>query len=580
MKKLLVYLKDYKKESILAPAFKLLEALFDLFTPILVANIINTGIQTKDTTYIFHQFLFLIAFALIGLSCSIVAQYYASKSAVGFTTKLRQALFDHIQSLSYTEIDTLTPDTLMTRLTSDCNQIQNGLNLALRLLLRSPFIVFGAMIASFLINVKIAWIFVVTIVLLLIVVFSIMLISIPLFKKVQKALEKVLSLTRENLTGVRVIRAFRKEQDEVKEFNNANTAYTKQNEFVGKISALMNPLTYVIINIATILLIQKGAIQVNLGNLAQGDVVALYNYMAQIVVELIKLASLIITIDKSIACAERVQSILDVNTSISYPAETKEASSRQAITFDHVCFQYASASEESLHDISFSINKGQTLGIIGATGAGKSTIVNLIPRFYDATHGTVSIDGINVKDYTKEDLIHKIGVVPQKAVLFVGSIRDNMKIGNENATDEEIWNALQLAQAKEVVEGKDGQLDYMIEQNGRNLSGGQKQRLTIARAFVKDPEIIVLDDSASALDFATDAKLRAALQTVHKTTVIISQRTSSIKHADLILVLDDGKLVGKGTHEELMNNCHVYQEIYYSQFPEEKPADFKMEVLA
>ena len=574
MKKLLVYLKDYKKESILAPAFKLLEALFDLFTPILVANIINTGIQTKDTTYIFHQFLFLIAFALIGLSCSIVAQYYASKSAVGFTTKLRQALFDHIQSLSYTEIDTLTPDTLMTRLTSDCNQIQNGLNLALRLLLRSPFIVFGAMIASFLINVKIAWIFVVTIVLLLIVVFSIMLISIPLFKKVQKALEKVLSLTRENLTGVRVIRAFRKEQDEVKEFNNANTAYTKQNEFVGKISALMNPLTYVIINIATILLIQKGAIQVNLGNLAQGDVVALYNYMAQIVVELIKLASLIITIDKSIACAERVQSILDVNTSISYPAETKEASSRQAITFDHVCFQYASASEESLHDISFSINKGQTLGIIGATGAGKSTIVNLIPRFYDATHGTVSIDGINVKDYTKEDLIHKIGVVPQKAVLFAGSIRDNMKIGNESATDEEIWNALQLAQAK------DGLLDYMIEQNGRNLSGGQKQRLTIARAFVKDPEIIVLDDSASALDFATDAKLRAALQTIHKTTVIVSQRTSSIKHADLILVLDDGKLVGKGTHEELMNNCHVYQEIYYSQFPEEKPADFKMEVLA
>ncbi len=580
MKKLFIYLKAYKKESILAPTFKLLEAFFDLLTPILIANIINTGIKNNNTSYIFQQFLLLIGLACVGMACSITAQYFAAKSAVGFTTDLRQSLFDHIQSLSYSELDTIGTDTLITRLTSDCNQIQNGLNLALRLLLRSPFIVFGAMIAAFLINFQIALIFLVTIIILLVVVFSIMLISIPLFKKVQKGLDKILSLTRENLTGVRVIRAFRKEEQEINEFDVENQKYTKINEFVGKISALMNPLTYVIINIATIILIQKGALQVNLGNLAQGDVVALYNYMAQIVVELIKLASLIITIDKSIACAERVQSVFEVQSSISYPSTSQITETNEAIAFDHVSFKYEGASENSLNDISFTLNKHQTLGIIGATGAGKSTLVNLISRFYDRTEGTISIDGTDIMNYQKDDLFQKISVVPQKAVLFEGTIRENMKLGNENATDEEIWKALDIAQATEIVKGKDDQLDHKIEQNGRNLSGGQRQRLTIARAFVKDPEIILLDDSASALDFATDAKLRTAISKTNITTVIVSQRTSSIKHADLILVLDDGNLVGKGTHEELMNNCHIYQEIYYSQFPEEKPVDFKMEVVA
>ena len=580
MKKLFVYLKDYKKESILAPFFKLLEAFFDLLTPLLIANIINDGIARNDTSYIFQQFLFLIGLAFIGMACSITAQYFAAKAAVGFTTDLRQSLFDHIQALSYKELDTLGTDTLITRLTSDCNQIQNGLNLALRLLLRSPFIVFGAMIMAFTINAQIALIFLVTIVILLVVVFSIMLISIPLFKKVQKGLDKVLLLARENLLGVRVIRAFRNEERSIGEFDEANTSYTKMNEFIGKISALMNPVTYVIINIATIILIQQGALHVNVGTLAQGDVVALYNYMAQIVVELIKLASLIITIDKSIACAERVQTILDTDNSLSYPTESTTVTSDASIAFDHVSYTYENASEASLEDISFEIQKGNTLGIIGATGSGKSTLIDLIPRFYDASVGTVLIDGVDIKNYTKDDLSNKIGVVPQKAVLFQGSIRDNMKIANENATDEEIWNALEIAQAKEVVEGKEGKLDYMIEQNGRNLSGGQRQRLTIARALVKHPEIILLDDSASALDFATDAALRKALSTLTMTTVIVSQRTSSIRHADTILVLDDGKLVGKGSHDELMKSCHIYQEIYYSQFPEEKPQDFVMEVLA
>lgn len=580
MKKLFVHLKKYKKESILAPFFKLLEAFFDLLTPILIAHIINDGISKGDTSYITQQFIYLILLAIIGMACSITAQYFAAKAAVGFTTDLRQSLFEHIQNLSYRELDTLGTDTLITRLTSDCNQIQNGLNLALRLLLRSPFIVFGAMIAAFTINARIAIIFLVTIIILLIVVFSIMLISIPLFKKVQKGLDKVLLLARENLLGVRVIRAFRNEERSIQEFDEANNSYTKINEFVGKISALMNPVTYVIINIATIILIQQGAIQVNLGTLQQGDVVALYNYMAQIVVELIKLASLIITIDKSIACAERVQSIMDVDNSLSYPESSLTSDSADSITFNHVSYIYQGNSESSLEDISFSIQKGQTLGIIGATGSGKSTLVDLIPRFYDCTEGSVLIDGVDVKEYTRDDLINKIGIVPQKAVLFQGTIRDNMKISNENATDEDIWNALETAQAKEVVESKDGKLDYVVEQNGRNLSGGQRQRLTIARALVKKPEIILLDDSASALDFATDAKLRTALSKLTMTTVIVSQRTSSIRHADTILVLDDGKLVGKGSHEELMNSCHTYQEIYYSQFPEEKPEGFSMEVLA
>lgn len=512
--------------------------------------------------------------------CSFTAQYFAAKAAIGFTTDLRQSLFDHIQSLSYKELDTLGTDTLITRITSDCNQIQNGLNLALRLLLRSPFIVFGAMIAAFTINVKMAFIFVITIILLLIVVFGIMLISIPLFKKVQKKLDKILSLTRENLTGVRVIRAFRKEEAEVSEFEKQNREFTKMNEFVGKISAAMNPATYIIINIATVILIQKGALQVSLGTLSQGEVVALYNYMAQIVVELIKMASLIITIDKSIACAERVQSILDVNTSITYPQTTPLSQSHNAITFSHVSFQYEGASENAIEDISFSLQKGQTLGIIGATGSGKSTLVNLIPRFYDAQSGEITIAGTPIQQYTKQDLSDKIGIVPQKTVLFAGTIRENMKLGNENASDKEIWDALACAQAKDVVESKENQLDAKIEQSGRNLSGGQKQRLTIARALVKKPEILILDDSASALDFATDAKLRNAISKLNMTTVIVSQRTSSLMHADSILVLEDGKLVGKGNHEQLMKNCHIYQEIHYSQFPEEKPDNFKMEAIA
>lgn len=580
MKKLFIYLKEYKKESILAPFFKLLEAFFDLLTPIVVANIINQGVTNHDTTYIFYQFILLIVLAIIGMLCSFTAQYFAAKAAVGFTTNLRQALFDHIQALSYKELDTLGTDTLITRMTSDCNQIQNGLNLALRLLLRSPFIVFGAMIAAFMINAKLSLIFLITILLLSIVVFGIMLITIPLFKKVQKKLDRILSLTRENLTGVRVIRAFRKEEAEVKEFNKQNQAYTKMNEYVGRISALMNPLTYVIINIATVILIQQGAIQVNLGTIAQGDVVALYNYMAQIVVELIKMASLIITIDKSIACAERVQSILDVESSQQFPLETKQNTSQQAISFANVAFRYNDNSENAVEDISFSIQKGQTLGIIGATGAGKSTLVNLMSRFYDAQSGTIQLFGTDIHDYTKRSLNQIIGVVPQKAVLFQGTIKENMLLGNQNATDNDIWQALTIAQAKEVVENKEGQLNAFVEQNGKNLSGGQKQRLTIARALVKKPQILILDDSASALDFATDAKLRSAISTLPMTTVIVSQRTSSLRHADKILVLDDGKLVGQGNHEQLMHNCHVYQEIYYSQFPEEKPADFRMEVNA
>ena len=436
------------------------------------------------------------------------------------------------------------------------------------------------MIAAFMINAKLSLIFLITIILLSFVVFGIMLISIPLFKKVQKKLDRVLSLTRENLTGVRVIRAFRKEEAEVKEFNQQNQAYTKMNEFVGRISALMNPLTYVIINIATVIVIQQGAIQVNLGTIAQGDVVALYNYMAQIVVELIKMASLIITIDKSIACAERVQSILDVEPSQQFPSKTKQTVSQQAISFSNVAFRYNENSENAIEDISFSIQKGQTLGIIGATGAGKSTLVNLISRFYDAQVGKIQLFGVDIQDYTKQALNQIMGVVPQKAVLFQGTIKENMLLGKQDAKENDIWQALSIAQAKEVVENKEGQLNAIVEQNGKNLSGGQKQRLTIARALVKKPQILILDDSASALDFATDAKLRNAISTLPMTTVIVSQRTSSIRHADKILVLDDGKLIGQGNHEQLMQNCHVYQEIYYSQFPEEKPANFRMEVNA
>ncbi len=571
MKKLWIYLKGYEKESIIAPLFKMLEAFFDLMVPIVVASIINNGISQNNMSVVWKNFGLLLVLMMIGLACSVTAQYFASKASVGFGTKLRQALFDHIQSLSYTELDTLGTNTLITRLTSDINQVQTGYNLTLRLLLRSPFIVLGAMIMAFTIDVESAWIFAVVIPILSVVVFGIMIISIPLYKKVQRQLDQVLTAVRENLTGVRVIRAFRKEESEIQSFDEKNTSLTKINSFVGRLSALMNPGTYFIVNVATILLIQKGALRVEMGALNRGNVVALYNYMAQIIVELIKLADLIITIDKSLACAGRISSVLDVKSSMQYGSGL-EKDTDTSVCFDHVSFLYSGAGAESISDISFDVKKGQTVGIIGGTGSGKSTLVSLITRFYDANKGAVSVNGLNVKDYPQGKLLEKIGVVPQKAVLFKGSVRDNMRWGKEDATDEEIWDALTVAQAKEVVESKKGGLDFSIDQNGRNLSGGQRQRLTIARALVSNPEILIMDDSASALDFATDAALRKAIHSLSKqmTVFIVSQRAASVLSADLILVLDDGQLVGKGKHESLMETCSVYQEIYYSQFPEQR----------
>ena len=574
MKKLLVYLKSYKKETVLAPLFKMLEASFELFVPLVIAAIIDTGIENKDITYIVKMALLLIVLAVIGLTCSLTAQYFSAKAAVGFAAKLKSALFAHIESLSFKEIDTLGTSTLITRMTSDINQVQSGVNLVLRLFLRSPFIVFGAMIMAFTIDVKAALIFVVAIPLLAIVVFGIMLISIPLFKKVQGALDNVLGITRQNLTGVRVIRAFCREDHAVAEFDESNLALTKLNEFVGKISALLNPATYVLINIATVILIQTAGVQVNLGNMQQGEVVALYNYMAQMIVELIKLASLIITLNKAMACADRVAGVLDIRTTMHYPetSSAKADPSANEVEFDKVSFTYAGAGASSLSDISFSVKKGQTVGIIGGTGCGKSTLVSLISRFYDVTCGTVKLNGRNVKELTNQEIHDKVGIVQQRSVLFKGSIRDNMKWGNENASDSEIWDALKVAQAKEVVERKDGQLDFMLEQNGKNLSGGQRQRLTIARALVKKPEILILDDSLSALDFATDAALRKALAGLEgeTTTFLVSQRVAGIRQADKILVLDNGELAGSGTHDELMKSCEVYREIYFSQFPEER----------
>lgn len=580
MKKLSVYLKQYTKESILAPLFKLLEVLFDLLIPVVIASMIDTGIANSNLSHVYKCFWILILMALVGLVCSITAQYFAAKASIGFATNLRQAVFDHIESLSYTELDVLGTDTMITRLTDDINQVQNGLNLALRLLLRSPFIVFGSMIMAFTINVKAAIVFVITIPILFVVVFSIMLVSIPLFRKVQNALDKVTGITRENLTGIRVIRAFCREEKSIEEFNENNTALTKLNEHVGSISALLNPLTYILINLATVFLIKECAIQVNIGTLGQGETVALYNYMLQIIVELIKLASLVITINKSLACADRVASILDIQTSMEYGSKELDTSNEKLLSFDDVSFTYKNAGAPSLSNISFDVTKGQTIGIIGGTGSGKTTLVNLIARNYDATSGEILLEGNDIKEYGHESLTNKIGIVPQKAVLFKGSIKDNMKWGNENATDEEIWQAITYAQAKEVVDHKENKLDFELEQNGKNLSGGQKQRLTIARALVKKPEILILDDSASALDFATDAALRKAIRSLKDiTTFIVSQRISAIEQADKILVLDNGKLVGVGTSTELMENCPVYQEIYYSQFPEKRPAN-KKEVLA
>lgn len=575
MKKLLVYLKGYKKECVLAPLFKLLEASFELIVPLVMAAIIDHGIAVSDRPYIIKMGGALVLLALVGLTCSITAQYFAAKAAVGFATKLRYSLFSHIGTLSFTEMDVVGSSTLITRITSDINQVQSGVNMVLRLFLRSPFIVFGAMIMAFTVNVKAALVFVVTIPLLSIVVFSVMLASIPLFKKVQSGLDQVLGHTRENLEGARVIRAFNKEEDEAREFNASNEFLTNMQLVVGRISTLMNPLTYIIINCAIIAVIWVGGKQVYGGIITQGEVVALVNYMSQILVELVKLANLIILINKAIACGNRIEEVLETkSTIVNNPVksvEDKSYTGDDAVVFSHVSMSYASTSEEALTDIDFTAKKGQTIGIIGGTGSGKSSVVNLIPRFYDVSKGSVVIDGKDVRDYDLTELRDKIGIVMQKAVLFQGTIAENLRWGKPDATDEELWHAIEVAQATDVVEGKDGKLDHMIEQGGRNLSGGQKQRLTIARAVVKDPDILILDDSASALDFATDARLRAALRNLqgNKTIFIVSQRTSSIQFADKIIVMDDGQVAGIGTHDELLNNCEVYREIYESQFKKE-----------
>lgn len=568
MRKLLRFLKDYKKESILSPLFKLLEASFELFVPLVMAAIIDTGIGNKDGGFILKMCGILILLALVGLTCSITAQYFAAKAAVGFATKVRHALFDHIQKLSYTEMDTAGTDTMITRMTSDINQAQSGVNMVLRLFLRSPFIVFGAMIMAFTIDVKAALIFVVTIPVLSVVVFGIMIITIPLFRRVQASLDKVLGVTRENLTGSRVIRAFNKEQEEIADFDESNEKLTDVQLFVGKISALMNPLTYIIINVALVILIWTGAIQVNIGKISQGEVVALVNYMSQILVELVKLANLIITVTKAIACGNRVQSIFEMETSMVDGNGSKKEDTGYTVEFRNVSMRYKGAGADTLTGIDFKAKPGDTIGIIGGTGSGKSSVVNLIPRFYDVTEGQVMVDGMDVRDYKITDLRDKIGIVPQKAVLFAGTVRSNLAWGKEDATEEEMQQALSVAQAAEVVDKKDGKLDAEVEQGGKNFSGGQKQRLTIARALVKQPEILIMDDSSSALDYATDAKLRQAIHNMpnRPTVFIVSQRAASIMYADKIIVLDDGTVAGAGTHEELLKDCSVYQEIYYSQF--------------
>ena len=598
MKRLLKYLSDYKKETVLAPLFKLLEAGFELLVPLVMANIIDRGIADADMGYIGKMGACLLALAVVGLAASITAQFFAAKAAVGFSAKLRQALFDHIQSLNFTNIDRAGTSTMITRMTSDINQVQSGVNMVLRLFLRSPIIVFGAMIMAFTIDVKSALIFVVAIPLLAIVVFGIMVWTMPLYKKVQAGLDRVLGVTRENLTGVRVIRAFHKEEEEEARFKDYTKALADSQIFVGKISAVMNPVTYVIVNGAIIALIYTGAIQVNVGNLTQGEVVAIINYMSQILVELVKLANLIITITKALACADRVAGVFEIRNEDAdaevmkaYGAEkragvakesgtveiglTESATSRSApfIEFDHVSLTYAEAGAETLHNINFKVQKGETVGVIGGTGSGKTSLINLIPGFYPATEGTVRLEGQDIRQLPEKELRSRVGVVPQKAVLFKGTIRSNLQWGKPDATEEEMWRAIDLAQAREVVEGKEGVLDAEIAQNGKNLSGGQRQRLTIARALVRRPEILILDDSASALDYATDAKLRAALRSIEgeTTTFIVSQRASTIRHADKIIVMDDGEMAGIGTHEELLAGCGVYQEIYYSQYPEERP---------
>ena len=574
MKKLLVYLKSYKKETVLGPLFKLLEASFELIVPLVVAAIIDVGIGNGDKNYILRMCGVMVLLGVVGLISSITAQYFAAKAATGFATKLRHALFEHIQSLSFSEIDQIGTATMITRMTSDINQLQSGVNMVLRLFLRSPFIVFGAMIMAFTIDVKAALVFVVTIPLLSVVVFGIMAISIPMYRKVQNSLDKILSITRENLTGVRVIRAFGKESSEISKFHDRNEDFTRFQTKVGRISALMNPVTYIIINLGIIVLVWGGAIRVNQGDITQGEVVALYNYMSQILVELIKLANLIVTITKALACAGRIENILEMKSSMPEEAQLlhKEvAQSEIKVAFEHVGMVYQGAAGEALSDISFAVKQGETIGIIGGTGSGKTTLVHLIPRFYDVSRGRVLVDGKDVKAYSLKELRQKVGIVMQKSVLFKGTIRENICWGKEDATEDEIWEALETAQAKEIVTNKPEGLDTQVSQGAKNLSGGQKQRLSIARALVKKPEILILDDSASALDYATDARLRKAIAGLkNKMTVfIVSQRASSIMHANKIIVLDDGKIVGIGTHEELKKNCQVYQEIYYSQYEKE-----------
>ena len=578
MKQLMMYLKDYKKESILAPLFKLLEAFFELLVPLVMANIIDYGISNRNMGYIGKMGLLLLLLGVVGLASSITAQFFAAKAAVGFSTQLRQALFDHIEDLSFTDIDKAGTSTMITRMTSDVNQVQSGINMTLRLFLRSPIIVFGAMIMAFTIDVKCALIFVVAIPLLSVVVFGIILSTIPMYKKVQSKLDQVLGITRENLTGVRVIRAFHQEAKESDRFRENNEALSAMQIFVGKISACMNPVTYIIVNGAIIALIYTGAVQVNIGNLSQGEVVAIINYMNQILVELVKLANLIVTMTKALACAERVASVFDIGADAAYveaqdqKLADKVDKSAPFLDFKHVSLTYQGAGAPTLQDMNFTVNRGDTVGIIGGTGSGKTSLVNLIPGFYPATEGEILLEGRDIRTMSDEELRGRIGVVPQKAVLFKGTIRSNLQWGKPDATEEEMWKALELAQASEVVDGKPGKLDATVAQNGKNFSGGQRQRLTIARALVRNPEILILDDSASALDYATDAKLRAALRTLEDktTTFIVSQRASTIRHADKIIVLDDGEIAGVGTHDELLKDCTVYQEIYYSQYPEQR----------
>ena len=569
---MLTHLNGYKREAVLAPLFKMLEATFDLFVPLVMADIVNVGIAAHDLHYILVRCGILLLLAVVGLACSLTAQYFSAKAAVGYSTSLRHALFEHIQKLGFSEMDTLGTSTLITRMTSDINQVQSGLNLFLRLFLRSPFVVFGAMIMAFTVNVRAAWIFVVAIPLLSVVVFGVMVITNPLYKTAQTRLDRVLGLTRENLTGVRVVRAFDKEQSEIDRFEDANALLTGMQLHVGHLSALMNPLTYVLINLAIVALLYVGSIEINVGGMAGGDVIALVNYMNQILVELVKLANLIVQVSKALACAGRVRAVLDTEPGMEFPAEVRGAAAAdkadEAVRFDHVILTYAGAGAPSLSDISFTAKRGQTIGVIGGTGSGKSSLVNLIPRFYDATEGSVEIFGRPAQDYPRQELRGRVAMVMQKAQLFGGTIRSNLLWGNQNATDDQLWAALETAQAAEFVRAKPLGLDEPVEQGGRNLSGGQKQRLTIARALVGQPDILILDDSASALDYATDAALRKALAALpgSLTVFIVSQRAASLQHANQILVLDDGHLVGMGTHSQLRQTCPVYEEIYESQF--------------